>query len=177
MNIDRDGLAWADPTCEDVQKYYISIVEDAAGLGFDEIQFDYVRFPDATDSSSAKQSLAASRIDTIVGFLNAAKSRLAQPQVAIAADHFLWNLCVAQRTEDDLMRIGQPMRNSGDVVVGRKTLGLPSMGAGLERRRSATRSARRASERTAGCFGTRAIFTVRKIWVRCMPPNECFHPD
>jgi len=44
---DRERLAWTDPFNTEVWDYNISIALEAARLGFDEIQFDYVRFPDA----------------------------------------------------------------------------------------------------------------------------------
>jgi hypothetical protein len=45
---DREELAWVDPFQEEVWDYNIDIAVEAAQHGFDEIQFDYVRFPDAT---------------------------------------------------------------------------------------------------------------------------------
>lgn len=44
---DSQGLAWTDPYNHQVWEYNIAIAKEAARLGFDEIQFDYVRFPDA----------------------------------------------------------------------------------------------------------------------------------
>ena len=43
---DRKGKAWVDPFVPDVRAYNVAIAKEAAALGFDEIQFDYVRFPD-----------------------------------------------------------------------------------------------------------------------------------
>lgn len=39
------GEFWVDPHSAFVQKYVIDLAAEAAALGFDEIQFDYVRFP------------------------------------------------------------------------------------------------------------------------------------
>ena len=39
------GEFWVDPHSAFVQKYNIDLAAEAAALGFDEIQFDYVRFP------------------------------------------------------------------------------------------------------------------------------------
>ncbi len=51
---DRKGLSWMDPASREVWDYNIAIVRDALSHGFDEINFDYIRFPsdgdiDATD--------------------------------------------------------------------------------------------------------------------------------
>jgi len=42
---DHKGLAWVDPTIEDIWRYNMDIAREAVSLGFDEINFDYVRFP------------------------------------------------------------------------------------------------------------------------------------
>ena len=39
------GLAWIDPTAQDSWDYNIAIAKDALNHGFDEVNFDYVRFP------------------------------------------------------------------------------------------------------------------------------------
>ena len=46
---DQNGLAWMDPAERPVWGYLASIAKDAFDRGFDEINFDYVRF--ATDGS------------------------------------------------------------------------------------------------------------------------------
>ena len=42
---DHKGLAWVDPTEKAVWRYNLAIAKEAILLGFDEINFDYVRFP------------------------------------------------------------------------------------------------------------------------------------
>ena len=44
--VDREKLRWVDPARPEVWDYNLQIAAEAAALGFDEIQFDYVRFPD-----------------------------------------------------------------------------------------------------------------------------------
>ena len=43
---DREKLRWVDPFHKEVWDYNIAIAKLGAELGFDEVQFDYVRFPD-----------------------------------------------------------------------------------------------------------------------------------
>ena len=45
---DREGLAWTDPHQAEVRAYNIGVAREVANAGFDEIQFDYARIPDAT---------------------------------------------------------------------------------------------------------------------------------
>ncbi len=42
---DNKGLSWIDPSSKEYWDYIISIARDASARGFDEINFDYVRFP------------------------------------------------------------------------------------------------------------------------------------
>lgn len=43
--LDNRGLAWMDPAAEEVWDYNAAIAEDALRHGFDEVNFDYIRFP------------------------------------------------------------------------------------------------------------------------------------
>lgn len=42
---DRKGLSFLDPTNKNVHDYVISIAKNSYALGFDEINFDYIRYP------------------------------------------------------------------------------------------------------------------------------------
>lgn len=42
---DYKGQMWVDPTRKEVWDYNLDIVQEAIDLGFDEINFDYIRFP------------------------------------------------------------------------------------------------------------------------------------
>ena len=93
---DRENLAWVDPFKKEVWDYNIQIAIEAAQQGFDEIQFDYVRFPDS--SSGPRFSMAnteENRVKAISGFLQEAHDRLLPYNVFLAADIFgyiCWNL-------------------------------------------------------------------------------------
>lgn len=41
---DKDGMTWLDPRNKQVWEYLLDIAEGALEIGFDEIQFDYMRF-------------------------------------------------------------------------------------------------------------------------------------
>ncbi len=93
---DRERLAWTDPFRREVWDYNIAIAVEAARAGFDEIQFDYLRFPDSAQSLRlAKPANRASRVEAIAGFLAEARRRLIPYNVFLAADFFgyvCWNL-------------------------------------------------------------------------------------
>ncbi len=42
---DNSGLAWIDPSSIEARDYIVEIAKDASARGFDEINFDYIRFP------------------------------------------------------------------------------------------------------------------------------------
>lgn len=44
--LDKNGKPWLDPHNKEVWKYAADLAYEAHGLGFSEVQFDYVRFPD-----------------------------------------------------------------------------------------------------------------------------------
>lgn len=103
---DREGLAWIDPFRKDAWTYALGVAEEAAAAGFDEIQFDYVRFPDAVGLVFLQQSTEASRVEAITGFLREARRRLVPYNVFLAVDAFgyvCWNTGdtgIGQRLED-----------------------------------------------------------------------------
>jgi hypothetical protein len=92
--LDREGLAWADPFKPEVWDYNIAIALEAAQYGFDEIQFDYVRFPDALGPQFSMPNTKENRIEAISGFLLEARKRLLSYRVFLSADIFgyvCWN--------------------------------------------------------------------------------------
>ena len=89
--IDNEKLAWVDPFREEVWDYAIAVAKEAAAKGFDEVQFDYVRFPTDGKLSAAKYSQAnnsQTRLPAIAGFLDRARRELAPLGVFVAADVF-----------------------------------------------------------------------------------------
>jgi hypothetical protein len=108
---DREKLSWADPTRREVWDYNIAIAVEAARAGFDEIQFDYLRFPDDKALRLAQTNSQQVRTRAIAGFLDAARARLEPYNVFLAADVFgyiCWNVDdtgIGQRLEDILPRV------------------------------------------------------------------------
>src|SRR3989338_5012714 len=46
---DKKGIAWLDPNSKEVWKYVVGLAKDSYAQGFDEINFDYIRFPSDGD--------------------------------------------------------------------------------------------------------------------------------
>ena len=91
---DREGLAWCDPFVSEVRNYNTDLAVAAAKAGFDEIEFDYVRFPDAKRVEFSEASTDESRPKTINTFLTEARQKLLPYNVFLSADVFgyiCWN--------------------------------------------------------------------------------------
>jgi hypothetical protein len=89
--IDRENLAWLDPFREEVWDYNIALAHEALERGFDEVQFDYVRFPTDGRISNARYSKPVSkttRLPAIAGFLERARRELGAQGGYVAADVF-----------------------------------------------------------------------------------------
>lgn len=91
---DSENLAWTDPFRSEIRDYNIDIAVEAARAGFDEIQFDYLRFPDAKNIRFSEPNTMKSRRAAITAFLSDARQRLMPYNVYLAADIFgyvCWN--------------------------------------------------------------------------------------
>lgn len=100
---------WIDPTLRDAWEYPLQLAVEACEFGFEEIQFDYVRFPAGKTAAVAqrrKPLTEEERVETIGSFLAEAKSRLHPLGCALSADIFAIVLSspddqgIGQRPED-----------------------------------------------------------------------------
>ena len=108
---DWKGLSWVDPTEKLVWDYNLDLAKEAAKLGFDEINFDYIRFPSDGD---IKQIVYANLADStpegkskvMAEFYKYVDKTLTFYPVLTSADLFgmvLWRsdgLNIGQRLED-----------------------------------------------------------------------------
>lgn len=103
---DNQGLAWVNPYKEEVWDYLIDLGKKAVELGFDEIQYDYIRFSTAEGIAEAdfgKESKGKSRQEAINGFLTKAYETLAPMGAYVSVDVFGTIIC----NESDGELIGQ----------------------------------------------------------------------
>jgi hypothetical protein len=89
---DNKGGPWVNPYDKRVWDYNIAIAKEALDMGFGELQWDYVRFPDVTNSARAVMrypgSDSVSRADNIRNFIAYSKEQLAEYKVPVTADIF-----------------------------------------------------------------------------------------
>ena len=86
---DKSGLAWVNPYEKEVWDYLIEISKEAAKVGFDEIQYDYIRF--STDLKSDELDFGAgaenkSKVEIISEFTQYACEALSDMNVYVSAD-------------------------------------------------------------------------------------------
>ena len=105
------GLAWLNPYSRAAWRYDVDVAAAAARAGFDEIQFDYVRFPSDGDLSIIRYPGAHPQPmnETIPAFLRYARSRLHPLGVRVSADVF--GLSATHE-----LGIGQHPRDVGRIV-------------------------------------------------------------
>jgi hypothetical protein len=88
---DKPGLAWVNPYHRALWDYNIGVAEELARLGFGEIQFDYIRFPEPY-ASLPKQvfpdNKGVSKPDVLAAFLKEANTRLDKVGARTTADVF-----------------------------------------------------------------------------------------
>ncbi|HEX2094314.1 MAG TPA: putative glycoside hydrolase [Longimicrobiaceae bacterium] len=89
---DKTGKPWVNPYHRTVWDYNVDIAREALDMGFSEIQWDYVRFPDVLESQRRTMvfpgSNGVSREDNIASFIRYSKERLKEYQVPVTADVF-----------------------------------------------------------------------------------------
>ena len=87
---DAAGLGWTNPYDKRVWEYNVGVAVAAAKAGFDEIMFDYVRFPSDGDVDRAvyRNERSLAKREAIPAFLRYAKSRLDPYGVRISAAVF-----------------------------------------------------------------------------------------
>ncbi|WP_036609179.1 putative glycoside hydrolase [Oribacterium sp. P6A1] len=89
---DNSGMTWIDPYNKDAWEYKVQVAEQCADAGFDEIQFDYVRFCTEKGMNnvvySDEETGGMGKTDIITEFVRFASDRLAAKGVFMSADVF-----------------------------------------------------------------------------------------
>ena len=86
----QNGQFFLDPSSKKVQNYIINIAVESCRLGFDEIQYDYIRYPDSSSKFmqfDTKNDLE-NRVDNINSFLSKSRQLLHNEGCLLSADTF-----------------------------------------------------------------------------------------
>lgn len=90
-NLWKEGKmgSWTNPYIQEVIDYNIEIAKEAAKLGFDEIQFDYVRFPTTRANEVVYGDNVPAKSEAINGFLKKAAEEIKKVRdIPVSADIF-----------------------------------------------------------------------------------------
>lgn len=108
---DKAGVSWVNPFDEYVWKYALAISQESALRGFNEVQFDYVRFPDNAKTYNPITEFPGrnnrDKDDVIEQFLQYAKKELEPYNVNVSADVFGF---ITRSWDDKPEDIGQTWR-------------------------------------------------------------------
>ena len=88
---DRAGIAWLDPFNKDAWDYNIEISKRAVELGFEEIQFDYIRFPSDGNIRNCRYSkihTSSAAAGALVNFLKRAQEQITPLGAYLSIDVF-----------------------------------------------------------------------------------------
>lgn len=103
---------WLNPYHPEVRQYLLDLAVEAAEIGFDEIQFDYIRFPTGTGGKDYYGENLPSKIQAIEEFLDMATKVLRPYGVKISADIF----GIVGLSEADGNYIGQHLETVGKDI-------------------------------------------------------------
>lgn len=113
--VDQKGVSWLNPFERAVWDYHVDLAREVALMGFPEIQWDYVRFPDSPPAYMERAYFPGSdgrtRAEGIRQFLEYSRDALGELGVAVTADVF-----GVTTTFDHDVGIGQLWERFIDVV-------------------------------------------------------------
>ena len=113
---DYAGNYWPNPYNKDSWEYPIALAKEAATLGFDEIQFDYIRFPSSEGKTKniafGFQSDSQTKSDIINAFLTKVMDELYEYDVIVSADVF----GITTKKLGDFEHIGQDFQAISKIV-------------------------------------------------------------
>lgn len=113
--MDKSGAVWINPYEKDTWEYITDVAVKAADIGFDEIQFDYVRFPEGQAAQTADYGVDTkdyTKKQVILDFLSYATERLHEKNIVLGADVF----GTVIKSDVDAQIIGQDYKEIGSIV-------------------------------------------------------------
>jgi hypothetical protein len=115
---DKKGQTWVNPYANAIWEYNFRVAEEAIKMGFGEIQFDYIRFPEPYKSLPPQvfpEQKGRTKPQVLAEFLSTARARFAKLGVRTTADIF-----GLVTTVGGALEVGQkwePISQSVDAVL------------------------------------------------------------
>ena len=114
---DRKGISWIDPASEEMWGVIVKIAKEAERVGFDELNFDYIRFPsdgNMTDISFPFWDEVTPRKDIMAKFFEYLNINLSDVGVPISAD--LFGLTSSSKSDLNIGQMLEPALTYFDYV-------------------------------------------------------------
>jgi len=116
---DSKGFYWLNPYDRRVWEYHVALAREVAEMGFPEIQWDYVRFPDVPASEKARLVYPGSgdtpQHQAIADFLAYARAELRDLGVVVTADVF--GVTTSARRDVGIGQIWESFIDEVDVAL------------------------------------------------------------
>ncbi len=117
--VDGKGDRWVNPWDRRLWDYHLEIAREAVALGFPEIQWDYIRFPDRPASEMAHAHFPGAegrpKSEAVRGFLVHTREGLADLDVPVTADVF--GMATAARTDVGIGQLWEDMTDVTDALL------------------------------------------------------------
>lgn len=87
---DKKGIAFMDPNFPAYWDYIVAIAKEAHEIGFDEVNFDYIRFPSDGDMRDAMFAIppGLSKVDVLTQFFSYLQEEMTSAGIVTSADIF-----------------------------------------------------------------------------------------
>lgn len=110
----ENAAYWTDPAETEVQDYHIELAQELAAMGFDEVQYDYVRYPGTQNILAAEFGDADYRVSQIKNFLTRSADALRHTTAFFSGDVF--GLTTATDDEQGIGQVWEEIAPSFDYV-------------------------------------------------------------
>ncbi|HLA14618.1 MAG TPA: putative glycoside hydrolase, partial [Gemmatimonadaceae bacterium] len=115
---DKQGLSWVNPYANEIWEYNLRVGDEAIRMGFGEIQFDYIRFPEPYRSLPRQVfpgQKGRSKPQVLAEFLSAARARYAKAGIRTTADVF--GLVTTVNGPLEIGQSWEPLARAVDVML------------------------------------------------------------
>jgi hypothetical protein len=117
--LDQDSVRWLNFHDRRVWEYHVALAKEVVDLGFPEVQWDYVRFPDAPEAYLGRAVFPGAggrtRVDAVRGFLGYSREVLAEEAAVVTADVF--GVTTSYRRDVGIGQLWESMIDRADVLL------------------------------------------------------------
>ncbi len=117
--LDQDSVRWLNFHDRRVWEYHVALAKEVVSLGFPEVQWDYVRFPDAPEDYLGRAVFPGAdgrtRVEAVRGFLGYSREVLSQEGAAVTADVF--GVTTSYRRDVGIGQLWESMADQVDVLL------------------------------------------------------------